>query len=141
MLVIDNGPQYDSAELFAFARSWCFEKVTSSPKLPESIQGVSSATWMGPNDNGGIRDYFYATVYGTLQQNSVTNQKHAFKAQIWDQRGRTGIEQVEERQQRQSHEADHTLRDSSYKNFRKDYLASMHLHWKTWQQELHGESW
>ena len=44
VLVIDNGPQYDSAELFAFARSWCFEKVTSSPKLPEGIQGVSSAT-------------------------------------------------------------------------------------------------
>ena len=52
---------------------------------------------MGQNDNGGIRDYSCPTVYGTLQQNSVTNQKHAFKAQIWDQRGRTGIEQVEER--------------------------------------------
>lgn len=96
---------------------------------------------MGQNDNGGIRDYSCVTVYGTLQQNSVTNQKHAFKAQIWDQRGRTGIEQVEERQQCQSHEADHTLRDNSYKNFRKDYVASMHLHWKPWQQELHDKSW
>lgn len=35
MLVIDNGPQYYSAELSAFAWSWCFEKVTSSPKLPK----------------------------------------------------------------------------------------------------------
>ena len=35
VLVIDNGPQYNSAELSAFARSWCFEKVTSSPKLPK----------------------------------------------------------------------------------------------------------
>ena len=35
MLVIDNGPQYDSAELSAFARRWGFEKVTSSPKLPK----------------------------------------------------------------------------------------------------------
>ena len=96
---------------------------------------------MGQNDNGGIRDYSCVTVSGTLQQNSVTNQKHAFKAQIWDQRGRTGIEQVEERQQCQSHEADHTLRDSSYKNFGKDYVASMHLHWKPWQQELHDKSW
>lgn len=72
MLVIDNGPQYYSAELSAFARSWCFEKVTSSPKLPK-YSGSIKRYLNGQNDNGGIWDYSCATVYGTLQQNSVTN--------------------------------------------------------------------
>ena len=48
MLVIDNGPQYDSAELSAFARSWGFEKVTSSPSIQyPSIHRLVSLKYPG----------------------------------------------------------------------------------------------
>ena len=36
VLVTDNGPQFSSAEFAAFAKSWNFDHVTSSPRYPQS---------------------------------------------------------------------------------------------------------
>ena len=54
MLVKDNGPQYDSAELSAFARSWCFEKVTSSPKLPKVFREYPALPQWGRTTTEGF---------------------------------------------------------------------------------------
>ena len=35
-LVTDNGPQFSSAEFVAFAKSWGFQHITSSPIYPQS---------------------------------------------------------------------------------------------------------
>ena len=42
-LVSDNGPQYSAAMFEAFARSWGFEHVTSSPVYPQS-NGMAEKT-------------------------------------------------------------------------------------------------
>ena len=36
VLVTDNGPNFSSAEFSVFARTWCFDHVTSSPHYPQS---------------------------------------------------------------------------------------------------------
>ena len=36
ILVIDNAPNFTSAEFAVFAKTWAFEHVTSTPHYPES---------------------------------------------------------------------------------------------------------
>ena len=42
-LVTNNGPQFVSAELAVFARTWEFDHVTSSPKYPQSNSKAENA--------------------------------------------------------------------------------------------------
>ena len=125
----------------AFARSWDFEKVTTSPKLSKVSKEYPALLDWRRTTTEGIGTIPVQRLMERSSKTLLATRNTLLKPKLETKEDAQALRKLKERQQRQSHEADHTRRDSSYKSFWKDYLASMHLHRKPWQQELHCESW